>query len=136
MDAVWDILVYHSDIIGGLGVLSITMFLFSILLLPALIIRLPEDFYIEKENKHPQLEPPKKFFRRLFLNSLGILLLIAGILMLFLPGQGLLTIAVAFIFLDFPRKKHLEYWVLNNTKILQVANWIRKRANCPPLRLK
>ena len=136
MDTVWDILFHYSDIIGGLGVLSVAMFLFSVLLLPVLIIRLPEDFYIEKENKHSQSRRPKRFFRGLFLNILGILLLITGILMLFLPGQGLLTIALAFAFLDFPGKKRLEHWILNNTKILKMANWIRKRANCPPLRLK
>jgi len=66
-------------------------------------------------------------------NLLGLVLLIMGILMLVLPGQGLLTILFGIALIDFPGKYKLERHLISYPKVLNSINWIRKKANKKPL---
>jgi hypothetical protein len=53
--------------------------------------------------------------------------------MLVLPGQGILTLFLAIILLDYPRKRPFEIWLLRRPRLAAALNKIRKRANQPPL---
>jgi UPF0716 family protein affecting phage T7 exclusion len=69
-------------------------------------------------------------------NLLGFLFLIAGFIMLFIPGQGLLTIFVGIVLLNFPGKRKLERKLILHPKILPAINLIRQKAGKSPLRTK
>jgi hypothetical protein len=60
-------------------------------------------------------------------NVLGIVLVIAGVLMLLVPGQGLLTIVAGLILLDFPGKFDLERRLATQRHVWRSINWLRKR---------
>jgi hypothetical protein len=64
---------------------------------------------------------------------LGLPVLLAGIAMLVLPGQGLLTIMIALGIMNFPGKFELEKWVVTRKGVLKAVNWIRKKSHHPPL---
>ena len=61
-------------------------------------------------------------------NILGILLLLVGIVLLFIPGQGLLTIFTGLMLINFPGKRRLELYIVRKNTILRAINWIRTRA--------
>ena len=118
-----------------LGVASAVMLVLSAMLIPFLIVRLPADFYAE-ENHRRRLFEDKPLVRIVFLgvkNALGGFLLVAGIAMLLLPGQGILTILAALALLDFPGKRTLEMRVLHRPAVLRTVNWLRLRAGREPL---
>lgn len=62
----------------------------------------------------------------------GIFLLICGIVMLVLPGQGLLTILLGLSLIPFPGKHKLEQNLLARKSIRASLNWIRTKANKEP----
>ena len=64
---------------------------------------------------------------------LGVILILAGIAMLLLPGQGLLTILVGFFLVDVPAKYKIEQWLMRQPVVHRPINWLRKRAHRPPL---
>ena len=66
-------------------------------------------------------------------NSIGLILILCGILMLILPGQGVLTIITGLIFLDYPGKFKFERLLVRNKLILNSMNWIRRKLNKPDL---
>lgn len=125
----------HFDTLVILSIISITAFMMSLLCTPLIIIRLPDDFFIKKDRC---LFPHLPFFMRvsLFLikNAAGALLLTAGIIMLFIPGQGLLTIILGLALMDFPFKKRAETRLLRLHPVQYTLNWIRKRNNLPVFR--
>ena len=95
------------------------------------VIRLPSEYFTEKRRRplgsweeHPVLRPMISVVK----NVLGIVLLVAGLVMLLVPGQGLLTIVVALILLDFPGKFRLERWLATRPPVWRSLNWLRKRA--------
>jgi hypothetical protein len=115
---------------------SVTVAVLSLLSLfgiPIWIARLPEDHFL----RHPV--PLRVFTFRWFLrvlkNVLGLVLFVLGILMLVLPGQGILTLFLAILLLDFPRKRSFELWLLRRPRLAAALNQVRKRANVPPLKL-
>ena len=53
--------------------------------------------------------------------------------MLVLPGQGVLTILIGVMFINFPGKYRLERWVVMRDPVLKTINRLRQRAGHPPL---
>ncbi len=68
-------------------------------------------------------------------NLAGAVFLIMGFLMLFIPGQGLLTILLGLTFLNFPGKRRLEIRLIRSPRIHRGVNWIRRRSGKPPVQL-
>jgi hypothetical protein len=64
---------------------------------------------------------------------LGILLVLAGIMMLVLPGQGILAMLIGIGLMDFPGKFRLERWFARQPAVFKSLNWIRTRAGHAPL---
>ena len=66
-------------------------------------------------------------------NAVGAVFLFAGFLMLFLPGQGVLTMLIGISMLDFPGKRKLEAKLIGQPTVLNVINHMRKKRGKPPL---
>lgn len=134
-EVVVDIWSRYQQEVWVLGIASAAMLVISAMVIPFLIVRLPADFYAESNHRRRLLEN-RPVLRIVFLtvkNSLGAFLLIAGILMLVLPGQGILTILAALALLDFPGKRRLEMRILHRPAILRSINWLRQRGGRKPL---
>lgn len=117
----------------GLSVASGAMLALSALALPWLIGRLPADYFLrvshpDSRRLHLRAHP----IRRLAKNALGATLAVAGVLMLFLPGQGLLTLVVALTLLEFPGKARLERRLIETDNLFAALNWIRRKAHKEP----
>ena len=69
-------------------------------------------------------------------NIIGFSLIIGGLLMLVLPGQGLLTIVTGLLLINYPGKYKLEQKLVTIPSIFRALNWIRVKANKPPLKRK
>ncbi len=63
----------------------------------------------------------------------GGVLAVAGLAMLVLPGQGLLTLALAVLLLDLPGKQKLEARILRSPRLFKLINRLRQRCGRPPL---
>ena len=134
-EVVVDMWTRYQEELWWLGIASAAMLVISALLVPFLIARMPADFYAEDNHRRRILED-RPVLRIAFLtlkNLLGTALLVAGILMLVLPGQGILTILAALALLDFPGKRTLELNILHKPPIMKSINWLRRRAGREPL---
>lgn len=101
---------------------------------PYLIVHMPAD-YLLRERRPPEQASALRALAWLLRNTFGALLLLAGIAMLVLPGQGLLTILVAVSLMDLPRKHRALRWLMRRTGLANLANRLRRRAGKPPLQV-
>jgi hypothetical protein len=62
----------------------------------------------------------------------GLFLLICGLVMLVLPGQGLLTMLMGLSLMPFPGKNKLEQTIIARKSVRYSLNWIRMKANKKP----
>jgi uncharacterized membrane protein SpoIIM required for sporulation len=131
-------LLRHPALLVTLGVVSIVMFVASVLGVPYFLARLPADYYSRREKKARGLETTKRPLRTLGVilkNALGALLVLFGVAMLVLPGQGVLTLLVGLLLLDFPGKYRFERALIGSPRVLRVVNALRRRWKRPPLEL-
>jgi uncharacterized membrane protein len=62
----------------------------------------------------------------------GVCLLLIGIVMLVLPGQGLITMLIGLSLLPFPGKDKMEQNILSRKSVRTTLNWIRVKAKKAP----
>jgi hypothetical protein len=113
---------------GCLVAFSVLAAVASVLLVPRFLATLPADYLQAKWQA-----PPRSRVLRVLRNLLGLLLVVLGLAMLILPGQGLLTLLVGVLLLDFPGKHRLVARLLSRPKVLVVVNKLRAHKNAPPL---
>lgn len=124
-----------SVIAGG----SVVMFIIGLIAMPFIVARIPADYFAHDKRPTGRLARQRLTMRIPLLilkNLLAIVLLISGIGMLVLPGQGLLTILVGFLLLDLPGKYRVEQWLIAQRWVHRPINWLRQRRGTPPLMLR
>lgn len=116
--------------------LSLLLALVSLLLTPLAVARLPADYLTVRNTRlRDRLREggPRAVARFALRNLLALALLVPGLLMLFTPGQGLLTIAVALVVADFPGRRRLVRALLRRPLLARAVQALRARAGVPPL---
>ncbi len=103
-------------------------------ILPLVVVRLPADYFSRNPARRPAApRTPSRFVWRIGKNLVGALFVLAGFAMLFLPGQGVLTIVIGVLLLDFPGKYRLERWLVSRRGVLGAINRVRAKFDKPPL---
>ena len=129
--------IYQNEIlVWWLLTLSFITFIATLIIVPLILIWLPEDYFISKDRRHLPWairRPALRITLSLLKNLLGIIFVLAGIIMLVLPGQGILTIIVGIVLVDFPGKYKTERWAVSRGSILRAINWLRAKAGKPYL---
>jgi len=127
-------LMFASEHAAALAGLSVATLLMTFVLLPIMIARLPAD-YFAAERRPPPLS--RHLVVHLVLmalkNLLGLAFVILGIMLLFLPGQGLLTLVIGLTVMNYPGKYALERWLVLRPHVFPALNWLRARCGRPPL---
>lgn len=118
-------------VLSLLAGLSLTLFVLSLLGVPWLVRRIPVDYLLD-HGVRPKAHG-LHLLGRILRNSLGAVLLALGVLMLVLPGQGLLTIVVGLMLIDFPGKTALKRKLIGHHRVLSAINRIRQRSGHPAL---
>jgi len=116
--------------------LSFALFVVSVAIIPWLIIKIPEDYFQERHRFKISKNIGNTYIAQMlagFKNLIGLLLIILGILMLILPGQGILTILMGLFLMNFPGKYRLERKIASHPRVLKSLNWIRSKAHKAPL---
>jgi len=122
------------------GVLfSVVTFVLSLAVVTAVLVKLPTNYFHSSHDReflverHPVLRAVGIFAK----NLLGLVLVFAGIIMSLpgVPGQGVLTILLGIMLLDFPGKRALETRIISRPRVNSAVNALRARFDKPPLML-
>jgi hypothetical protein len=126
---------FPPQLLIWLAVASIFMFVGTLIAIPIILVRLPANYFDVRiprpwmENHHPVL----RVVGHLVKNLVGIVFLLAGLAMLLLPGQGILTILIGLSLVEFPGKRRLEAKLVGQATVLSTINKMRAKFNKPPL---
>jgi archaellum biogenesis protein FlaJ (TadC family) len=112
-------------------------FLLSLAIVTFILVKLPPDHF-QRTSKRKLFDDRQRWVRftaTIGKNVLGIILVLLGIVLSIpgVPGQGILTILLGIMLLDFPGKRHLEEAILSRPKVREAINRLRHRFGKPPL---
>ena len=122
-----------AAILAGLAAL---IWVLTLLLVPWFIARLPADYFLQEQRRpvySNSLHPLIGWGLATIKNIIGAALILLGLAMLFTPGQGLATVLVGLMLLNFPGKYKFERRMAQNRRILRSLNWLRDKMGCTPL---
>jgi len=132
----YDWLKAHTTLSKYAGLISLITFFGTILLMGVLILMIPTDYFSNPKRRKSFLITKRPLLGVILLivkNLIGLIFLIVGFLLLFIPGQGILTILIGIILMNFPGKYRLERKLVQRPGVLQGINKIRKKFNRPLL---
>jgi hypothetical protein len=139
MQAIWtqvlDFPRAHPGWVGSIAGLSLLLFLGSLLLIPWMVCRLPADYFHSPHHlplEHWRHKPRSRLALLLLKNCCGGFLFLAGLAMLVLPGQGLLTMLMGLMLIDFPKKHRLKRRVVAWPPLFRVLNKLREKRGLSP----
>ena len=127
--------IVSAETLVALTVASLIVFIGTLVAIPFILVRLPADYFDVRvprtwmKGHHPML----RFIGQLAKNIFGVVFIAAGLAMLILPGQGILTMLIGISLLDFPGKQRLEAKIVGQATVLNTINSIRSRFGKPPL---
>ncbi|MFN2530786.1 MAG: hypothetical protein ABR555_05785 [Pyrinomonadaceae bacterium] len=123
-----------------LGILIFVItFVINLAIVSFILVKLPPD-YFKKTHKTEFWCGPRPALHAAMMvgkNALGILLVVLGMLLSIpgVPGQGLLTILLGIMLLNFPGKRRFEQKLIGRPHVLKSINGLRKKFDRPPIEL-
>lgn len=122
---------YHQFFIW-MGIVSFVVFIASLLLTPLLLGKIPQDYFIHTNQHKVEIEHLGHLIIVVIRTLIGFVLLLAGIIMLVTPGQGIITILLGLFLMEFPGKRKLELKFIKHNPTFKALNWLRNKAGKPP----
>ena len=128
---------WHKVLIGAL--IFAGTFVINLAIVTFILVKLPANHFSKSRKTkfwsgpHPLLHAAGivgKNIGGVLLVALGIVLSLPGV-----PGQGLLTVLLGLMLLDFPGRSRLEQKLLSRPSIVNAINSLRGRFGKPPLQL-
>ena len=136
--AAWKWINQHNTLFVWIGSMSLVTLIISAIAVPVIIRRLPSDYFLESSGGAEVIRDQHPLLRIRFLvlkNLIGGILVVGGIIMFVNTGQGLLTVLIGLLLMNFPGKRQLEIRLVQLGPLNKAINWIRRRANQPPFEL-
>ena len=136
LNSLLEIFEAYRSLIIWFGSISLFIFLFSLLTIRWLVALIPEDYFINKRvSKIRSINPLLWYVFLIIKNIIGYSLILGGIMMLVLPGQGIFTIIIGLMLSNYPGKYSIERRFIAIPSILKSINWLRRKSNKPPINL-
>ena len=137
LDLIMNWLASNQEIVVWVATISFVAFIASLLMMPWVLVRLPADYFLVNDSASLVTRRSiKQLLVFALKNIVGVLLLVLGILMLFLPGPGLLAILIGLVLTNLPGKKRLIAKLLQTPTILVPINRLRESKGCAPFVIK
>ncbi len=114
----------------------VALLVFSLWAVRHFLITIPPDYFTHQHKpleRWSELHPVLRWTLLIAKNALGAVLVMAGIVMLFTPGQGILALLLGVSLLDVPGKRALERRIVRQPSVLRLVNSMREKAHQPPL---
>jgi hypothetical protein len=130
-------LTWRKVLLGAL--IFLVSFFANLGIVSLILVKLPADHFSKKRKTkfwsgpRPALHAAKvigKNIAGVLLVALGVVLSLPGV-----PGQGLLTVLLGIMLLDFPGRHRLEQKLLSKPSIVNTINKLRGRFGKPQLEL-
>jgi hypothetical protein len=119
------------------SVVSVGAVIATIIAVPWVVGRLPEDYFARDEREAWELRTGAPLYISvidILKNIVGLVLVVLGLIMLVTPGQGVLTILTGLLLMNFPGKYRLERWLVMRPGVMRALNWLRNQRGQVPFK--
>lgn len=123
---IFDWVSQHKLLLGTVAGLSTGLLLISIIATPWLVAQLPANYLLPGKTKPPR-HPVVHFAIVSSGTLIGSTLILLGLIMLVMPGPGLITLLLGISICSFPGKGRLFRHIASRDSVFASLNWMRRR---------
>jgi hypothetical protein len=126
----------HAALSSLVVIGSIVFVIVSLWAVHRFLVTIPPDYFQHDHKRLDRWRDSRPVLRYAVLvgkNLLGGLLVLLGLVMLFTPGQGVLSILLGLSLVDIPGKRTVERKLIQRDSVLRLVNHLRVRRGQPPL---
>jgi hypothetical protein len=107
----------------------------TVLMVGGMLAALPATYFRDDDRRPRPRVGAAGVIARVLRNALGLVLILLGLLLSLpaVPGQGVLTMLVGLMRVDFPSKRRLELKLVARPGVLEAMNRVRGWLRRPPL---
>lgn len=127
---------FLTDNAPWIAAISLVSFVAGLVFMPIFVTRIPTDYFdyrrrhrLSARSRHPLIALLLTSLK----NLLGGILVLLGLVMLVTPGQGIITLLVGLMIMNYPGKYSFERWLIRRPHVLSAVNWLRKKYDRPPV---
>ena len=124
----------YEELLVMVGLISAVVFVLTLLLTPYLLGLIASDYFTMKNPHKLEIKHIGHVITVIIKSVIGLVLLLAGIIMLVTPGQGVISILLGLFLMEFPGKRKLELKIINHDPTFKTLNWLREKASKPPFK--
>ena len=132
---VFAFITWKSVLLGAL--IFLITFSISLAIVSFIMVKIPPDYFNKSHPRKLWADKPKavRYLGIFGKNLLGVVLVVLGVVMSIpgVPGQGILTILLGVMLLDFPGKQRLEQRLVSRPQVLNTINKLRHKFGKPKL---
>lgn len=132
MNVNWEYIAWVAGLAG-------VSFLLSLVLVGGLAVGLPHTFFLSSHERRFWVDqhPMVRWTGLIVKNVVGGLLVLIGLLLSVpgVPGQGILTILIGLVLIDFPKKRKVERAIVAYPRVNRTVNRLRAGFGKPPFLL-
>src|SRR6266480_2145790 len=125
----------RSVLLGAL--LFLVTFSINVAIVSFVLVRIPSNYFSKEHPRAFLSDRPAviRYFGIVGKNLCGALLVVLGIVLSVpgVPGQGILTILLGIMLLDFPGRRNLEYKLVSRPSVFRTINKLRHKFGKPTL---
>jgi hypothetical protein len=125
-----------SSVLMGVLLFAVT-FAINLLIVSIVLVKIPKTYFKQDHSQDfmSDRSPALRTVALIGKNLLGVLLVALGIVMSVpgVPGQGILTILLGIMLLDFPGRRRLEQKLVSRPTVFKAINKLRHRFGKPEL---
>lgn len=125
----------HEGLLRWIGGFSLISFIATLIAVPLLIVSLPTRYLMDNGDDTFLQKTIWRIPYLLIKNLIGSVFVVAGLAMLLLPGQGVLTILIGVTLINFPGKRRLVRRLLRWKNVANAVNRLRLMFKRSPLEM-
>lgn len=137
LTVVFGFITLRSVLLGVL--LFVVTFSINLAIVSIILVKIPATYFQEGHSRAlwQHRSPAVRLLGLVLKNGLGVFLVALGIVLSLpgVPGQGVLTILLGIMLLDFPGRRKLEIKILSRPQVFKAINKLRDRFGKAPLEL-
>jgi hypothetical protein len=118
----------------------LALFLASVLAVVLLLVMLPATFFLDSHRRDLWVDRHRaiRWTGLVLKNLVGLGLVVLGAILSLpgIPGQGLLTVLLGVVLIDFPGKRRLERAILSRPRVRSTVDRLRIRLGRRPFELE
>ncbi|MFK7861874.1 MAG: PGPGW domain-containing protein [Granulosicoccus sp.] len=122
----------NTLLLGVIAAGSTLLLLASIVATPWIVARMPSDYLLQHDNRQPR-HPLVRLSIDTLRTVIGVALILLGLLMIVIPGPGVITLLIGLSIARFPGKRRLLRYIASRDSVFNSLNWMRSRQGKPRL---